>query len=400
MSKRTVLFVESGTYGGGSFQSLMLTLETLDRSRFEPVVAFVNYTIFHDQVKELGISSYVLWDSAYSLHGWPGTLRRRAEGLVEHAFERRRPAVAKLLTGLVHAPLIRKLVRLVKRHGVDLIYCNNQINRDIFGVYVAVQMDIPMISHLRSPHGDSFTLGKAAFANEAVTAYISNSEETRNYWEGRGIDPVKNRVIHNGMPDFQVDPLDLHLSFGVPQDHFVVGCISRLLPLKGQDFLLHGFAALLRKLPQATLLLVGDGKFTDELKALVRELGIVEQVVFTGFESRAREIIASLDVLVQPSKFDSFGRTIGEAMRLKTPVIATDVGGIREIIRPGENGLLVPYGDVEALAVALADLKTDQVLHSKLVAKGVITVAETLDLDSSTRELEAIMDRVVEGGIC
>lgn len=390
-----ILFVESGTFGGGSFQSLLQLLRSMDRERFEPRVAFLNRTVFVEKVREMGIPVHLVWDAAYSRRGLPGTLRRKAESLVEHAFERLPRRAAERRTALVHAPLIRSLSRLVEWHGIDVLYCNNQINRDIFGVFVSRRTGVPMVSHLRSPHGDSFVRSKVDFANETVAAYISNSDETRRYWEGRGIDPATNCVVRNGMPAFEVEPLDLEAGFGIGPGSFTVTCVSRLLPIKGQDFLVEAFAVLRERASNARLLLVGEGEFRPELEAQVRRLGLSQAVVFAGFDERARQIMAASDVLVQPSKFDSFGRTIGEAMRIGTPVVATDVGGIREIVRPGENGLLVTDGDTKGLADALMRIAGEKGLAKRLAEAAAETVQNMLDLDARTREIERVVERVV-----
>ena len=102
-------------------------------------------------------------------------------------------------------------------------------------------------------------------------------------------------------------------------------------------------------------------------------------------------MIAAVDVLVQPSLIDSFGRTIGEAMFLGTPVVATDAGGIREAVEPGGDGLLFPSGDHEALAGALLALARDPGLRDRLAEAGRRKAANLFDLPLQTQRIEAVM---------
>ena len=138
----------------------------------------------------------------------------------------------------------------------------------------------------------------------------------------------------------------------------IVGVVARLEPEKGHPTLLEAWPVVLRAVPDAYLLIVGEGSRRDALEAQARELRIAHRVVFTGRRDDVPAVTAALDVAVLPSYREAQGLTILEAMALSRPVVASNVGGIPEMIEDGVTGLLVPPHDADALAAAIVRLLT------------------------------------------
>jgi glycosyltransferase involved in cell wall biosynthesis len=143
-------------------------------------------------------------------------------------------------------------------------------------------------------------------------------------------------------------------------------------------------------------MIVGDGPLKAELVNQARELSIQDSVLFVGYQTMAREIIANFDLLVVPSKSEGFGRTILEAMQAKTPVVATKSGGIPEIVEHEYNGILVDYGNENELRNAMIRLLEDEHLRSKLIQNGYRTVRNRFELKRYASELEMIYMSVSE----
>jgi glycosyltransferase involved in cell wall biosynthesis len=148
-----------------------------------------------------------------------------------------------------------------------------------------------------------------------------------------------------------------------------VGGVGRFSDEKGFDTLIEAMDLL----PSARLLLVGDGEDRAALEDLVRRRGLEGRVTFTGWLAGRWTLQVGLDVLAVPSRSEGFGLVVIEAMQDGIPVVATEVGGLTEIIRDGENGLLVPPGDPAALAAALGKVLGDAGLRSVLVAQAAET---------------------------
>jgi glycosyltransferase involved in cell wall biosynthesis len=170
------------------------------------------------------------------------------------------------------------------------------------------------------------------------------------------------RTIYNGVPDLGAAAPRARR----PGDPLVIGSLGRLHRQKGYDVLLRALA----EIAEAELVLVGDGEERVSLEALAHELGVAGRVRFAGWDADARARLAGFDIFVLPSRFEAFPLSIVEAMLAGRPVVATDVGSVREAVRHGETGLLVLPDDPAALAAALVRLLGDGVDRARLAAAG------------------------------
>jgi glycosyltransferase involved in cell wall biosynthesis len=203
------------------------------------------------------------------------------------------------------------------------------------------------------------------------------------------------RVVFNAVDDQPVVPVDLRREFGIDPDNKIVICVGRLVWFKGHRFLLKSFARLLSKGTAATLILVGEGGERDGLHALARELDISDDVLFIGHDPRGPALAAGADALVLASSYEPFGRVLIEAMSSGVPVIGTACGGIPDIIRHEENGLLVSYDDTEELASAMERLLADEALRERCIRGGSESVKTTFSLRNRTQDIEEIIENTL-----
>ncbi|GIW20581.1 MAG: hypothetical protein KatS3mg065_0877 [Chloroflexota bacterium] len=213
--------------------------------------------------------------------------------------------------------------------------------------------------------------------------------------EERG-DAAPVELIYNGVDlsryDHQEPCCTLREEYGLPPDAQLVGVVARLEPEKGHPTLLAAWPEVVRRCPQAYLLVVGEGSQRDALEALAAELGIADHVVFTGRRDDVPAVTAALDVAVLPSYREAQGLVILEAMALGRPVVASNVGGIPEVIDDGVSGLLVPPGDPVALAGAIVRLLTDHPYADLLARRGHDLVHERFCVELMVRAIESIYD--------
>jgi glycosyltransferase involved in cell wall biosynthesis len=177
----------------------------------------------------------------------------------------------------------------------------------------------------------------------------------------------KSSVVLNGL-DIDPAPEGQATSF----KRVYIACVAHLHEHKGQDVLLRAFKELGDFHSGLELDLVGDGPFRGELEALASELGIRERVNFRGRVSRetALEFMRGARAVCLPSRRETFGLVVAEAMLLGVPVVATTVGGIPEIVRHEIDGLLVPPDDPRRLGEALQRVLTDEPLRERLTEAG------------------------------
>jgi glycosyltransferase involved in cell wall biosynthesis len=187
-------------------------------------------------------------------------------------------------------------------------------------------------------------------------AHLCRVEERR--------DPASVDTVWYGCEDQIVDRagarVALREELGLPLDAPVVGTVGRLIALKGQEFALQAFADIAARVPSAVWLLVGTGPDREPLERLAQSLGVGGRVRFLGHREDVPRIMAALDVLVHPTTAEGFGLVLLEAMVQGTPIVATRVGSLPEIIVDGGTGLLVPLRDPPALAQAVLTLLLDR----------------------------------------
>jgi len=137
---------------------------------------------------------------------------------------------------------------------------------------------------------------------------------------------------------------------GLHPQGLVIGTVGWLLPIKGPMHLLRAMSFVWQSHPETGLVYVGKGDLEKELREEAFRMGVSERVSFLGWRDDVAEIMQLLDVFVLPSLNEGMGRVLVEAMAAGKPIVASNVGGIPDLIIQGENGLLVPAGDAEALA--------------------------------------------------
>jgi glycosyltransferase involved in cell wall biosynthesis len=178
-----------------------------------------------------------------------------------------------------------------------------------------------------------------------------------------GLDARKIRVIYNGVTSRA--PIDaqtrskLRAELGFETGEFVIGTVGRFDPIKNLPMLVRAIASVAQREPRVRGLLVGDGPEMKSIRELVEQLGLRQQIRFTGFREDARELAQSMDLFVLSSFSEGTSMALLEAMSARVPVAVTAVGGNPEIVSGGETGWVVPSDDVDALSAALTEAMID-----------------------------------------
>jgi glycosyltransferase involved in cell wall biosynthesis len=211
--------------------------------------------------------------------------------------------------------------------------------------------------HVRSGVNDRMTRRTIAGADAMITV----SEAMRQY-AIREFDAAPDRVhtVVNGFNTSVFRPLDqaaLRARLGVAADEKMMVYVGRFVEAKGMRELVTAFQQLAARDPRVTLALVGDGVMKDELTALVRASGLADRVHLPGglAPEQVADWINAGDLLTLPSWSEGYPNVLVEAIACGRPVVATDVGGVKEIVHPG-NGVMVPARDAQRLADALWDV--------------------------------------------
>lgn len=271
---------------------------------------------------------------------------------------------------------IRKLKEFVKSEGIDLIHIHSPYAA--VGARVSLNGKLPMVYTEHNMWeryrkitywGNMLTFGM----NDHVFAVSETVRTSIRYPRPfnflqmppaetlyQGIDPNKT--------DPCMEPVDLEATFGIPRNKKVVGTIANFKPHKGHPFLLRAAQLVIRRQPDAHFLLVGQGPTLSAMRALARHLGIERHVTFAGFREDAVRITRAVDVFVLPSLQEGLPIALLEAMALGCPIVATDAGGIPEVVENGRTALLVPPKDQGALAHAIVTVLTNDAVRERLAS--------------------------------
>jgi glycosyltransferase involved in cell wall biosynthesis len=218
-----------------------------------------------------------------------------------------------------------------------------------------------------------------------VAAHVTVGERSARELERvTGLPPGSVRTIRNGVPDVPLEPLPR------PRAGPIIGSLGRLEPTKGFDVLLRALPAI----PEATLVLVGEGSDRGALEELADALGVGERVVFAGWSEDARRQLTTFDVFALPSRFEASPLSVLEAMLASLPVVASDVGSVGEAVENGRTGILVAPEDPEALGRALRGLLDDPDRAQALGHRGREQALERFSVDGMVQAYERLYEEV------
>ncbi|NJN68035.1 MAG: glycosyltransferase family 4 protein [Chloroflexaceae bacterium] len=252
------------------------------------------------------------------------------------------------------------LLRYLREHFADVLHTQLEFANTL-GTVAAKVLGIPTVCTLHTM-GNLMTgsLSRRVRAHLRHTAMqwslkrfcdrvITVSEGTRqHYLRHGGFAPEQVMTIHNGISLAPFDELQSHVrqatreALGVPDDAPVLITVAVLRPQKGIQYMIAAMGEILRAVPGAYYLVVGDGEHEATLKHLAQEHGVTERVRFTGMRRDVPALLTASDVFVLPSMTEALPTVLAEAMAARRPIVASEVGGVPEMVEHGRNGLLVP----------------------------------------------------------
>ena len=249
-----------------------------------------------------------------------------------------------------------RLTAYLARHRPHILH-THLVHADAYGQIAGTLARVPV--RVSTKHGfNEFREGRAfALADRGVASlahvHIAISRGLARYLsDTEGFDEDGFEIVHYGIAPRGEPPA---YSSGAPR----LLCVGRLIPIKGHIVLLRAFAQAKQEVPDLELDIAGRGPLEPALRALARELRIEGSVRFLGYLSPIQQAIEESAIVVVPSMGEGFGMVALEAMERARPVIAASIGGLGELVRDGETGLLVPPGEAEPFARAIVQLAGD-----------------------------------------
>jgi glycosyltransferase involved in cell wall biosynthesis len=239
--------------------------------------------------------------------------------------------------------------------------------------------------------------------DRVTDAYLVNCAAIADVLVGRGgVARTKIRVVTNGIdlaqvPPFAVDRTAARAAAGRPARRLVAQ-VGRLVPQKDYPTFLRAAALVAAEVPDVDFLVIGEGEEREALQRQAAELGIQSRVEFTGLRHDVQQLLAQVDVLALTSVFEGFPNVVMEAMTCGAVAVATDVGGCRELIVDGKNGVLVPPSSPEAVATAVLRILHDPELAHRLALAARRWIETECAVEVMTARTEAVYREMLQGG--
>jgi glycosyltransferase involved in cell wall biosynthesis len=406
--KTTILYLDTAPAVGGSVISLLELLKGLDKQVYQPVVVTYTGHPYVQRYEQAG-AQVVVWNEYQRPDhrpSWTGPIRqavpvkRWKEGKVgSRVYHGLGLGLWLVRRGL---PRASRLLGVARKYGASLVHTNIRVGHDREGIIAAWLGRLPCLCHVR--HQESLGWFDRRLAG-SVDQFIYISKAVQDSHLSSGIGQDRGRVVYNGVStaDWRraLDPARGRELLGVRPGVPLVGIVARLDSWKGHAVFLRAMARLKEIAPEARGVVVGDAppelpEYRQELETLSDQLGLAETVSFVPFQTELAPVMSALDVAVLASTTpEPFGRVLIEAMAAGRPVIASDSGASREIIDDGQQGILFPPGDHDALASAIARVLSDPALAAEMGRRGQMRVAERFEAAQYVAGVEAVYQDVL-----
>jgi sugar transferase (PEP-CTERM/EpsH1 system associated) len=292
-----------------------------------------------------------------------------------------------------------RLARLFRENETQIVHTRNA-EAFFYGFLGAKLAGVPAIVH--SEHGRTFDERRVRFAVQRLMTRFTNAVFAVS------AQLKADLVRHVGIPDHAIDVLyngvdlerfgqaaarDQHrAAWGVATGDVVIGSVGRLVPVKNYGLLLRAVAHA--SMP-AHVVLVGDGPEMAQLQAQAQSLGIAQRVHLLGHCDHVHEMLSAFDVFVLPSLSEGMSNTLLEAMAARVPPVVSDVGGNREIVREGVDGLVFASGDQAVLTSHLRALCADAGRRARIGSAARERVLADFDVRAMVQRYEQLYQRVI-----
>ena len=365
----SIIYICDFNAHGGTQTHLLHLFASLDRRRFTPALATLN--LHPDLARRLSALDVEVTNLQFG-GAWRPAALARIGALTSWVLQRR--------TRLLHGFLFQGNLLTAAVSTLSAVPCITSVRN--------VDLWKKPRHHLAS-----------SAAHKKARRVVFNSTTVRDRTIAReGIPLSKTSVIHNGVPDAAAGwraPSNDDSLFEA--GHPTAVCVASLRPKKGHVHLIDAFALVAARLPDARLILLGEGPLENELRARVTHRGLDHAVYFGGYRPDAADLVGRSDLFVLSSLEEGMPNALLEAMSAGVPGVATDVGGVGEIITDGNEGYLVPPRQPALMADRLVRLLADPALRGRMGAAARLRYESSFTLDRMIRRYEALYDEVLSG---
>jgi glycosyltransferase involved in cell wall biosynthesis len=285
-----------------------------------------------------------------------------------------------------------RLSRVIRRLGPDIIHAHDAHGVAMAALALSMGAASTTLAGGRAPalvaarrvdfhlRGNSLSRWK----QRQVDCFIAASEAIRQMLLSDGVPPQRTITVHEGIDVEHVlaaPPVNVHEAFWLPHHAPVVGNVAALVPHKGQRHLIDAAHLVVREIPDARFVILGEGELRDALERQVREHHLEKHVLLPGFRTDVLGCIKGFDLFAMSSVTEGLGTSLLDAMACSRAIVATRAGGIPEVVDDGVTGSLVPPRDHAAMAQAIVRLLRDNELRKGMGEAGLARVTERFTVE-------------------
>jgi glycosyltransferase involved in cell wall biosynthesis len=298
---------------------------------------------------------------------------------------------------------IPQILKVLSRKDFDLINVHRPTAHMLAWV-AAILKRIPVfIVTRRVAHPIRNPLSAKIKYTFKVSKVIAVSQDIRQVLIQSGVHPSHIEVIHSGTDLERFDPtrvnrITFRQTLGLSASQPLVGVVGNHSSqnFRGHTYFLESAAKVIRSIPGAQFVIIGHGTLSEDLFALREKLQLAKHLCILGFREDIPEVLAGLDLLVNPAVTEGFSGIIREAMAMKKPVLATQVGGNPELIEDGINGLLIPPADSNQLAEKIIYLLNHRDLALDMANRGRALIEKKFSIQRMVENTEQLYDQVIQ----
>jgi glycosyltransferase involved in cell wall biosynthesis len=290
------------------------------------------------------------------------------------------------------------LLKEMDRRGADVVHMHGY-GATTFGRLAAARRSIPAVLHEHANLTDTPWFQKVAdrFLAPYTDIALAVSKSTADFVvRARLVPGERTKIVYLGVPleEFSrrrsADEIaDARRALGVPSDAFAVGTVTRLMPSKGNEYLVEAAKLVLERSPRARFYIVGEGELQPELEARARRLGLGDRLIFCGFRADVAQALSAFDLAVFPSLWEGTPLTVLEALAMGKPIVATDADGLQDVLTDGTDARIVARRDASALAAAIVELAGDERTRVRL-ANNARSTGAGYDISVFVRKMERL----------
>jgi len=365
-------------WGGGPDKTILLSAEQHDRSRVEVVVAYV---------RDMRDREFSIGDKA------------RAKGLTFYEIEE---------SGKLDFQVLSTLREIVNRHDINIIHAHDY-KSDLFAYLLRRKLKEHRLAVVSTMHGWALSgvRGRIFWHSDLLLMrqfdrVIAVSHATKEEMVAAGVPAELISVIHNGIDTESWSQHQVNVSMrdtlGIGNAFPIIGYVGRISPEKDLETWLRVAALVAQEYPVAQFVVVGEGrdnKLLEQLKNLAGALGIARNIHFLGYREDLPSIYAAFDLFFLSSRREGICNSLLEAMAMGIPIVATDVGGTKELIVAGESGYMVAEGDVAGMARAMIELICNECLRKDVGRAAQLRIQENFSFASRLQRIEALYEKVL-----